>query len=132
VAVAMADRTVSTNERDLFFKKWMPRLVALRLNEDDGDEQMLDWGMGEAEVHLDELLELSAETVLSRIEDAFTLLETSFDSKRLEEYRTELSGLARSVAKASGDWFGLRSPVRESEETMLRRVRHAMRGRPVI
>lgn len=132
VAMAMADRSVSTKERDLFFKKWMPRIVALKLNDDEMDEFVLDWGMGEAEVHLDELLELPTGEVLDRLENAFTLLASSFDAERVEEYRLELIAMAKAVAKASGDWFGVRSPVRDSEESMLRRVRHALRGRPVV
>lgn len=132
VAMALADRKVSVPERDAFYKQWMPRLVALQINDNMDDEKLLDWGMSEAEVHLDDFLSLSIETVLERLEETFTLLDASLEPAKLEAYRSELMNLAQAVAAASGDLFGLRSPVRESEQMMLRKIQHALRGRPVV
>ena len=130
--IAFADRSVSKAESRTFFEQWAERMSGIRLNDDETDQQLFQWGMGEAEFGVESLLKTPSADLLHRVENAFTLMQSTFELERVDSYRTELFAFAEEIAAASGDWLGLRSPVRESEENMLRRVRHAMRGRPII
>ncbi len=130
--MAFGDLVISTAEQEVFFKEWSPRLMKIKLAVKPGDQAIFEWGLGEAEVSARQFMRLRPAELLEKLEDTFTVLGREPDTEKIEAFRSELMALARDVAKASGGLFGLRSPVSPDEEEMLMRVRHALRGRPIL
>ena len=132
VLIAYADRKLTPKEEKTFTRKWLPRLLELNIAPDEPSKDIYRWHLGEEAFNTKKWTKKTVGTLLDELESTFTLWNRKAEEPARSEFPKLLEQLAEDIAKASGGFPLLVSAINEDEWDMLTKVKHALRGRPML
>ena len=125
--VASADGETSDEELQSFAMEWLPQLKRFSIGQTDLDRGVFQWALDEAASHWEVATKMDNERLLKELTAAVRLMELRLPSNEVDAWKRALLKLGVDVARASGGFLGLTSPVDSNERETLSKIRNILK-----